>query len=138
MSWAVAVLPSQLNAVFLPAARLNRDPLIGEPGAHPLGVGLGTAVGGAAAGATLGTAVGPVGMAVGVIAGGVAGAFAGWRLVEAVRPTAGQESDTLPPDTLTDKADEDYRTACQYGGDAWACHKGGRLEEVEDVLRDGW
>jgi len=46
---------------------MHRDPITGEPGAHPIGTGLGAA-GGAAAGAAAGAAVGipggPVGMAV--------------------------------------------------------------------------
>src|SRR5438105_822724 len=37
----------------------NRDPITGEPGAHPVGTGVGTAAGGAAAGAAGGAAAGP-------------------------------------------------------------------------------
>src|SRR4051794_32509382 len=51
----------------------NQDPITGEPGAHPVGVGVGTAAGGAAAGALGGAAAGPVGAVVGAVAGGLAG-----------------------------------------------------------------
>jgi len=51
----------------------NRDPISGEPGAHPIGTGIGAAGGGAAAGAATGMAVGtvagPVGTAVGAAVG---------------------------------------------------------------------
>lgn len=65
----------------------NPDPITGEPGAHPVGVGLG-AVGGAAAGAAIGAVAGPVGSAVGAAAGGVAGGLLGKGIAEAFDPTA--------------------------------------------------
>lgn len=40
---------------------LNRDPISGAPGSHPVGVGVG-GVGGAAAGAMIGAIGGPLGM----------------------------------------------------------------------------
>lgn len=64
----------------------NEDPITGEPGAHPVGVGIGTA-GGAAAGAAIGAAGGPVGAVAGAIIGGVAGGYAGKAGGEAVNPT---------------------------------------------------
>lgn len=66
---------------------LNRDPITGTPGSHPIGTGIGT-VGGMSAGLALGTVVaGPLGSAVGGLLGSVAGAFAGNNLGEAVNPT---------------------------------------------------
>lgn len=65
----------------------NPDPITGEPGAHPVGVGLGAA-GGAAAGAAIGSVAGPVGSAVGAAAGGVAGGLLGKGIAEAFDPTA--------------------------------------------------
>jgi len=66
---------------------LNRDPLSGESGAHPVGTGVGAA-GGAAAGAALGSLGGPLGTAVGGVVGAVVGGLAGKATAEAVNPTA--------------------------------------------------
>ena len=43
---------------------MNRDPITGEPGSHPVGTGVGSA-GAAAIGAALGAPFGPIGMLVG-------------------------------------------------------------------------
>ena len=60
---------------------LNRDPITGAPGSHPVGTGLGAA-GGGAAGAAIGTAVGgPVGAVVGAAAGAVVGGLAFSQMV---------------------------------------------------------
>ncbi len=64
----------------------NRDPLSGEKGAHPVGVGLGAA-GAGAAGAAIGSVVGPIGTAVGAVIGAVAGGLAGKGMAEAIDPT---------------------------------------------------
>ena len=67
---------------------LNRDPISGTPGAHPLGTGAGAAPGGVA-GAIAGLAVGgPLGAAIGAVVGAVAGGLAGKSAAEAVNPTA--------------------------------------------------
>jgi hypothetical protein len=65
---------------------LNRDPLTGEPGSHPIGTGVGAA-GGAAAGAALGAVAGPVGLAVGGAIGAIAGGLAGKSVAETIDPT---------------------------------------------------
>jgi hypothetical protein len=65
----------------------NRDPLTGEPGAHPVGTGVGAAAGGTT-GATIGAAAGPVGAVVGAVIGAVAGGLAGKGVAEAIDPTA--------------------------------------------------
>ena len=64
----------------------NRDPMSGEPGAHPVGVAAGSA-GGAAIGAAVGSIAGPVGTALGATIGGIAGAAAGKDLAERIDPT---------------------------------------------------
>ena len=67
---------------------LNRDPVSGTPGAHPLGTGTGAASGGIA-GAVAGMAVGgPVGSVIGAAVGAVAGGLAGKGAAEVVNPTA--------------------------------------------------
>jgi hypothetical protein len=63
------------------------DPISGEHGAHPVGVGVGTAVGGAAAGAAVSAFTGPVGAAIGTVAGGIAGGLAGKAIAEQIDPT---------------------------------------------------
>jgi len=69
---------------------LNRDPITGAPGAHPVGTGIGAA-GGAAAGAAVGSMAGPVGTAVGGVVGAVVGGLAGKGVGEAVNPTLREE-----------------------------------------------
>ncbi len=64
------------------------DPITGEPGAHPVGVGLGAAVGGMATGAVAGTlAAGPIGTAAGAAIGAVVGGLGGKAVAELVDPT---------------------------------------------------
>ena len=67
--------------------KANADPITGENGAHPVGVGIGSA-GGATVGAVIGSMAGPVGTAVGAAVGGVAGGLTGKELAEDVNPTA--------------------------------------------------
>ena len=68
-------------------SELNRDPITGTPGSHPLGTGTGAASGGVA-GAVVGMAVGgPAGSLIGAAVGAVAGGLSGSSLAEAVNPT---------------------------------------------------
>jgi hypothetical protein len=82
-------MTEQIQAERQQEARdLNRDPITGTPGAHPVGTGIGAA-GGAAAGAAMGLlAGGPIGTAVGGVVGAVVGGLAGKGVGEAVNPTA--------------------------------------------------
>lgn len=66
--------------------KLNRDPISGEPGAHPIGTGVGAA-GGAVTGAAAGSLAGPVGTIVGAAVGAVVGGLAGKGAAEAINPT---------------------------------------------------
>jgi hypothetical protein len=120
----------------------NRDPISGEPGSHPVGVGVGTAAGGAAAGAALGTAVGPIGTVAGAVAGGIAGAFAGKAVAEKANPT---EEDAFweknyhtRPYVTSGVAYNVYRPAYRYGWEARDTYNGKRFEEVETDLRASW
>ncbi|MEO7335343.1 MAG: hypothetical protein ABIV63_02080 [Caldimonas sp.] len=72
---------------------MNKDPITGAPGAHPVGTGVG-ATGGAVAGAAIGSIAGPIGTAVGAVAGAVAGGLAGKGAAEGVNPTAGGVDDS--------------------------------------------
>lgn len=64
----------------------NPDPITGEPGAHPIGVGAGAASGGAA-GAAAGAVAGPAGVVVGAVVGAVAGGLVGKSVAESLDPT---------------------------------------------------
>ena len=58
------------------------DPITGEAGAHPVGVGVG-AIGAGLAGAAIGAIAGPVGVLVGAAIGAVAGGLAGKEVASA-------------------------------------------------------
>lgn len=66
---------------------MNRDPITGAPGAHPIGTGVGAASG-AVAGAAMGSVAGPLGATVAGLVGAVVGGLAGKEVGEAVNPTA--------------------------------------------------
>ncbi|MEP7261778.1 MAG: hypothetical protein ABI669_11275, partial [Usitatibacter sp.] len=66
---------------------LNKDPITGAPGAHPIGTGIGAAAGGMAAGAAVGTVAGPVGTVIGAAVGAVVGGLAGKGVAEKIDPT---------------------------------------------------
>jgi uncharacterized protein YcfJ len=73
----------------------RHDPLSGESGTHPVGVGVGAAAGGAAVGAATGLVAGAVagplgaaiGAAAGTVIGAIAGGYAGKGIAETVNPT---------------------------------------------------
>lgn len=97
----------------------NEDPITGEPGSHPVGVGVGTA-GGATAGAAVGAVGGPIGAAVGAVVGGVAGAFAGKGVAEKIDPTVEdaywkENHDKQEWAKDPDHTYEDYEPAYRYG-----------------------
>ncbi|WP_035612384.1 hypothetical protein [Haloferula sp. BvORR071] len=118
----------------------NEDPITGEPGSHPVGVGVGTA-GGATAGAAIGAVGGPVGAVVGAVVGGIAGAAAGKAGAEAVNPTeeasywrenhARQE--WADPEYSYDDYDPAYRAG--YEG---AASRGTTWEDAEPHLAREW
>ncbi len=98
---------------------LNRDPLSGTPGAHPLGTGAGAASGGVA-GAAVGMVVGgPVGSMIGAAVGAIAGGLSGKSAAEAVNPTAEEtywrETYIREPYYLAGKPYEYYAPAFRAG-----------------------
>ena len=121
-------------------ATANRDPLTGEPGAHPIGVGVGAAVGGMAAGAAVGTVAGPIGTAVGAIVGAVAGGFAGKGVAESIDPTVEDaywretyaSRDYVAPGASWD----DYGPAYGYGVSLYDADRS--FDDVEPELAEGW
>jgi hypothetical protein len=123
-------------------ADANPDPITGEPGAHPVGVGLGAAGGGAAAGALAGAAAGPVGAAVGAVVGAVAGGYAGKGIAESIDPTAEdaywREHHVSRPYYEKGTSYEDYQPAYRYGWESRAQHSGRTFDEAEPDLQRGW
>jgi hypothetical protein len=122
----------------------NPDPITGEPGAHPVGVGAGSA-GGAVAGAAVGGAVGgPVGAVVGGVVGAVAGGYAGKGAAETVNPT---EEDTYwkseyqkRPYFRKGNQYDYYGSAYRYGWEnaVSPSYAGRSFEQIESDLERGW
>jgi phage tail tape-measure protein len=122
---------------------LNRDPITGTPGAHPIGTGLGAgALGAAAAGAAAGLGAGPVGAAVGAVVGAVVGGLAGKGIAEQIDPTVEYAywEKTYPSTGYYDAKVEykDIAPAYRYGWESRARHEGKRWEDVESDLEAGW
>lgn len=119
----------------------NADPITGEPGAHPVGVGLGAA-GGGVAGAAIGAAAGPIGAAVGAMAGAVIGGMAGKDIAESVDPTAEdaywREHYRERPYVSSDDPYERFQPAYRYGWEARMQHEGRDFEEIEPQLQERW
>lgn len=120
---------------------MNRDPISGTPGAHPVGTGLGAA-GGAVAGAAVGSVVGPVGTLVGGAVGAVVGGLAGKAGGEAVNPTA---EETYWRDSYTKESYynptykyEDYAPAYRMGYENRSRYAGKTFDQAHDSLRSDW
>lgn len=121
-------------------ADANRDPISGEPGAHPVGTGLGAA-GAGAAGAAIGGAIGgPVGAVAGAVVGAVAGGLAGKGVAESIDPTV---EDTYWRDNYANRPYveqnvdyEEYQPAYRTGYEGYGRYYGtGRgFDEVEPEL----
>jgi hypothetical protein len=120
----------------------HRDPLSGEVGAHPVGVGVGAAAGGMAFGAAVGTVAGPLGMAVGAIVGAVAGGLAGKGVAEAIDPTAedaywranyASRAYATPRDAW-----DDWGPAYAYGVAHYNRNVSRSFEDVEGEMARGW
>jgi hypothetical protein len=121
----------------------NRDPITGEPGAHPVGTGLGTAAGGAAAGAAGGAAAGPVGAVVGAVAGGIVGGLAGKSIAESIDPTAEdaywrEHYANRPYYDGSITYDDDLAPAYRHGWESRTRYADRSFDEVEPDLRRDW
>ncbi len=119
----------------------NRDPMSGEPGAHPVGTGVGAAVTGAAAGAAGGAIAGPAGAAVGAVVGAVAGGLAGKAAAESIDPTA---EDAYWRENFSNRpyakgaSYDTYGPAYRYGWESRAKYADRNFDEVEKELRQTW
>lgn len=120
----------------------NRDPISGEPGAHPIGTGLGAAGVGAAAGAVGGAVAGPIGAAVGAVIGAVAGGLGGKAVAESIDPTAEDAywRDNYQSRPYADKAVsyDHYQPAYQHGWEARSLHHDQSWDQIEAELESQW
>ncbi len=122
---------------------MNRAPISGTPGDHPVGTGAGAASGGIA-GAAVGTVVGgPIGAVIGAAVGAVVGGMAGTSATEAVNPTAEElywkesflESFALEPHYVKGRAYEYYAPGFRAGWEGRVRHHGRSFEEVEPAMK---
>lgn len=120
---------------------LNPDPITGEPGSHPDGVGIGAASGGAT-GMAIGAAGGPLGMAIGAAAGAVVGGLIGKGVGEYVDPTEDdeylRENFETRPYVQKGETFDTYKPVYQYGGQAEARYQGKKFDDIETDLRSDW
>lgn len=122
---------------------MNRDPISGTPGSHPVGVGVG-GTGGAAAGALVGALFGPIGMLIGGGIGAIAGAAAGKGVAERMDPTGEteywrNEHSSRPYVNKDYSYEDDYQPAYLYGTEARSQHAGREWDDsLEADLKQGW
>lgn len=121
---------------------MNRDPITGQPGSHPVGTGVGSA-GGAAVGAAIGAPFGPIGALIGGAIGAVAGGGAGHAVGERIDPTGETEYwkhnySTRPYVDKTHSWD-DYEPAYKYGWESRTAHRDRTWDnKLEGDLKSGW
>ena len=109
----------------------NRDPITGEPGAHPVGTGVGAAVGGAATGAAVGTVAGAV-------VGGLAGKAAAEKIDPTVESAYWRDNYTSRPYVKAGESFNDYGPAYEYGVSSSASYDGRDFDDVEADLSRDW
>jgi hypothetical protein len=131
--------PDTTNDPAVHGADSNRDPITGEPGAHPVGAGVGAAVGGAAAGA----AAGPVGTVAGAVVGSVAGGYDGKGIAETIDPTAEDAywRENYANRSYCDQShsyDNDYAPAYRYGWESRSRYHDRTWDQAESDIQKGW
>jgi hypothetical protein len=119
----------------------NRDPISGEPGAHPVGTGIGSAGLGAAGTVAGGLIGGPPGAVIGMVVGSVVGGLAGKGVAEGVNPTAEddywRQNYSSRPYAEPNRTYEQYQPGYRTGYEGYARHaeSGRTYEEVEPELQ---
>ncbi len=118
---------------------LNRDPISGATGAHPVGTGAGAASGGVA-GAAVGVAMGgPIGGMIGAAVGAVTGGLAGKSAAEAVNHTEEEtfwrETYIREPYHVAGRAYEYYAPGFRAGWEGRVRHDGRTFEAAEPELK---
>ena len=116
---------------------LNREPITGTPGAHPLGTGAGAASGGVA-GAAIGVAAGPIGVAVGAVAGGLAGKRAAEAVNPAVEEAYWKAAYVREPYYSSGTSYDFYAAAYRTGWEGRARLEDRNFDEAEADLRDDY
>ena len=121
---------------------MNRDPITGEPGSHPVGTGVGGA-GGAVLGAALGAPFGPIGALIGGAIGAVAGGAAGHEVGERVDPTGETEywrnEHKARPYFDKSRTFDDYEPAYRYGWESRSQYRDRTWDtSLENDLERGW
>jgi hypothetical protein len=121
---------------------MNRDPITGSPGSHPVGTGVGTA-GGMVAGAAVGTvAAGPLGTAVGGLVGALVGAAAGHSAGEAINPTVEEtywrDAYVREPYFNASHSFDDYAPAYRAGYMYRNDYRERSWEQAEPELQSSW
>lgn len=118
----------------------NRDPLSGQPGAHPVGTGVGAAATGVITTA-IGATGGPVGALIGAVVGTVIGGLVGKSAAERVNPTVEEsywrDNYRTRPYYQEGRTYEDYEPAFQTGYEGYRrlYGDGRRYEDVETELQ---
>ena len=118
---------------------LNRDPITGTPGAHPLGTGAGAASGGVA-GAAVGLAMaGPIGGVIGAAVGAITGGLAGKSAAESANPTSEEifwrETYVREPFYVQGRAYEYYAPGFRAGWEGRVRHDGRSFDDAEPQLK---
>ena len=120
----------------------NRDPITGEPGAHPIGTGAGAGAAGATGAAIGGAVGGPVGAVVGGAVGAVVGGLAGKGAAEKVNPTVEdaywRDNYRSRPYAKADLGYDAYQPAYRYGWESRAQYADRKWDDVENDLERGW
>lgn len=121
---------------------MNRDPITGEPGSHPVGTGAGSA-GGAVLGVALGAPFGPIGSLIGGAIGAVAGGAAGHAAGERIDPTGETEywKHSYQSRPYYDKSHtwDDYEPAYRYGWESRSQFRDRSWDDkLESDLERGW
>ncbi len=123
---------------------LNKDPLSGAHGSHPVGTGVG-GVGGAAAGAAIGAVAGPLGSLVGGAIGAVAGGLVGKGVAEGIDPTVeeGYWRDNYSTRPYVGSSndysyEDDYLPAYKYGWENRSKYQDRSFDDADSELGTGW
>ncbi|WP_242065312.1 YsnF/AvaK domain-containing protein [Trichocoleus sp. FACHB-262] len=131
---------NQKNDTHEPDA--NRDPLSGQPGAHPVGTGIGAAGIGTVGAVVGGVIGGPVGAVIGSAVGAVAGGLVGKSAAESVDPTVEDDywrnNYNSRPYVEPGHTYDDYKPAYQTGYEGYGLHAntGRKFDEIEPDLRN--
>lgn len=119
---------------------MNRDPITGKPGAHPVGTGTGAAVGGAIGG-VVGAVGGPLGIAAGAAIGGVAGGLVGKTAAEAVNPTGEVEywrNEFVNRPYASGRNFDDFAPVYYSTAEAYRSNSNSTFEDIEPRLEQEW